>query len=271
MGREPPHVASTNRRMHTMSATTTTTARPTAPKAVTPKAAKAITDKAEASKRGTFADAIKALKAAMAADTRKLTALDKARAVLLDTRCEVVRATAYAMTFPESHAKAGKTANQPSQSVIAEALGINRLTFAPYFKAAGELYAKFPALETEPATAISEDEREHVASFWKAEALRAKARRDAAAKKADAPKSGPVNTIPGEGDGEETGGVGKGTDGRTSPVTADTALACMALLADALDQMAAQKLGFTAEQAETMDAGLQAAMERVFSLTVASK
>jgi hypothetical protein len=258
-------------------ATTTTTTAPAATtakqaKPVTAKQAKAVTDTLTEAKRGTWADAIKAVKAAMATDTRKLNALDKARAVMLDSRCEVVRATAHAMTFPESHAKAGKTAGQPSQSVIAEALGINRLTFAPFFKAAGELHAKFPELLTEPGRAISELEREHVASFWKAEALRAKANRDKAAAKANAPKSGPVNTIPGDGDGEgESGGVGKGTDGRTADVTADTVMACMKLMADALDAMGKQKLGFTTAQGDAMQAALSEAQERVFALTVASK
>ena len=248
-------------------ATNTKTTKP-----VTADVAKVMTDHVETAKRGTWTEAIKALKAAMATDTRKLTALDKARAVMLDARCETVRATAYAMTFEESHAKAGKTAGQPSQSVIAEALGINRLTFAPYFKAAGELYAKFPGLETEPGTAISEDEREHVASFWKAEALRAKARRDAAAKKADAPKSGEVTTIPGDTD-DDTAGAGagsKGTDGRTSDVTPDTALAAMAVLANVLEQMAKQGLGFTAEQVDTLLDGLTAAGMAVEELKVAS-
>lgn len=263
-----------------MSATTTTTvpvapvaAAPKAPKAVTPKQAKQITDNAEAKKRGTWLDAVKALKAAMAADTRKLTALDKARANLLDTRCEVVRITAHAMTFEESHAKAGKTAGKPSQSVIAEALGINRLTFAPYFKAAEELHAKFPVLVTEPGVAITEDEREHVASFWKSEALRAKARRDAAKAKADAPKSGEVTTIPGE-EGEESTGAGAGaggTDGRTSDVTADTALAALAVLSKTLEAMATQGLGFTAEQVDTMLDGLTSAGMAVEELKVASK
>lgn len=236
-------------------------------------AAKAETDKAEAAKRGTWQDAIKAAKVAYAADTRKLTALDKARAALLDTRCEVVRATAHLMTFPESHAKAGKTAGQPSQSVVAEALGINRLTFAPYFKAATELFAKFPELATE-AIAITEDEREHVASFWKAEALRAKQNRERAAKKAEA-ASGPVTVIPGEGaedsEGATGAGAGAGTDGRTSAITADTAVACMKLLADALDGMRDQKLGFTEDQAEVMQTALAEAQERVFALTVATK
>lgn len=244
-----------------------------APKAVTPAQAKAVTDTIAEVKRGTWADAIKAVKAAMATDTRKLNALDKARAVMLDSRCEVVRATAHAMTFPESHAKAGKTAGQPSQSVIAEALGINRLTFAPFFKAAGELHAKFPELVTEPGRAISEAEREHVASFWKSEALRAKQARDKAKAKAEAPKSGPVETIPGEGEGEGEGGTGAGagTGGRTSDVTADTVMACMKLMADALEQMGKQKLGFTTEQGDAMQAALSEAQERVFALTVASK
>lgn len=259
-----------------MATTTTTTApAPAAPKGkgktVTPEQAKAVTDVLAEAKRGTFADAVKAAKAAITADTRKLNALDKARAAMLDTRVQVVRATAHLMTFPESHAKAGKTAGKPSQSVIAEALGINRLTFAPFFKAASELYAKFPELETEQGRAITEPEREHVASFWKAEALRAKQVREAAAKKAEAPKNGPVETIPGDGDGDETGGVGKGTDGRTSDVTADTVLACMKLMADALDAMGKQKLGFTTAQGDAMQAALSEAQERVFALTVASK
>lgn len=235
-------------------------------------AAKVETDKTEAAKRGTWEQAVKAAKVAYAADTRKLTALDKARAALLDTRCEVVRTTAHLMTFPESHAKSGKTAGKPSQSVIAEALGINRLTFAPYFKAATELFAKFPELETNPGTAYSEDEREHVASFWKAEALRAKQNRERAAKKAET-ANGPVEIIaPGDGEDGETAGAGAGTtDGRTSAITADTAIACMKLLADALDGMRDQKLGFSEAQAEVMQAALAEAQERVFSLTVASK
>jgi len=268
--------------MHTMSAITTTAApvATTAPKApkpskpVTPEQAKQITDQAEARKRGTFAEAVKAAKAAITADTRKLNALDKARAAMLDTRIEVVRATAYLMTFPESHAKAGKTAGKPSQSVLAEALGINRLTFAPFFKAASELYSKFPELETEAGRAITEDERIYVASFWKAEALRAKAVRDAAKAKAEAPKSGEVTTTGGEDgeDGDTAGaGAGKGTDGRTSEVTADTALACLKLLADALGKMAEQKIGFTAEQVDVMLEGLTSAGMAVEELKVASK
>ena len=264
-----------------MSATNTITATPStvapkapkAPKAVTPAVAKVMTDNVETAKRGTFAEAVKAAKAAITADTRKLNALDKARAAMLDTRVQVVRATAFLMTFPESHAKAGKTAGKPSQSVIAEALGINRLTFAPFFKAASELYGKFPELETEPGRAITEDERIHVASFWKAEALRAKAVRDAAAKKADAPKSGEVNTIPGEDDAEggTGGGAGAGTDGRTSDVTPDTALAALAVLSKVLEAMAAQGLGFTADQVDTMLDGLTAAGMAVEELKVVSK
>lgn len=212
---------------------------------VTAETAKTMTDHVEAAKRGTWEEALKAVKAAMSADTRKLNALDKARAALLDTRCEVIRATAHAMTFPESHAKAGTKAGQPSQSVIAEALGYNRLTFAPYFKAAENLYALFPELETGPGRAISEPEREHVASFWKSEALRAKAKRDAAKAKAEAPKNGPVETIPGKGEGEGT----KGTDGGTS-VTYDSIMAHMALLNKAI-------VSFTADNGFTRDQGVE--------------
>lgn len=252
-----------------MSATTTTTAPATtsrkAAKPVTVAQAQAVTDTFEEAKRGTFADAIKALKAAMATDTRKLTALDKARAVLLDSRCEVVRATAHAMTFEESHAKAGKTAGQPSQSVIAEALGINRLTFAPYFKAAEELHAKFPELVTEPGRAITEDEREHVASFWKSEALRAKQRRDAAKAKAEAPKSGEVTTTGGEDSEGGTAGAGA-TDGRTSPVTVDTVKAAMALLAKALEDFTKDN-GFTVEEGMALTESLDTASALVHAAT----
>ena len=265
-----------------MTTNTNTVTRPAAVKAgkgkaepvtVTADVAKVMTDHVEAAKRGTFAEAVKAAKAAITADTRKLNALDKARAAMLDTRVQVVRATAFLMTFEESHAKAGKTAGKPSQSVIAEALGINRLTFAPFFKAASELYAKFPELETEPGRAITEDERIHVASFWKAEALRAKAVRDAAAKKASEPKSGPVEIIGGEeSEGESTGGgAGAGTDGRTSDVTPDTAIAALAVLSKVLEAMGKQGLGFTADQVDTMLDGLTAAGMAVEELKVASK
>ncbi len=255
-----------------MATTTTTTpvatVAPKAPKAVTPELAKQMTDNVEAAKRGTFAEAVKAAKAAITADTRKLNALDKARAAMLDTRVQVVRATAFLMTFDESHAKAGKTAGKPSQSVIAEALGINRLTFAPFFKAASELYAKFPELETEPGRAITEDERIHVASFWKAEALRAKAVREAAAKKADAPKSGPVEVIS-EGDTDTDGGsgAGVGTDGRTSPVTVDTVMAALALFSKSLESFTSDN-GFTIEQAMTINEALATAGAMVESATV---
>jgi uncharacterized protein YceK len=262
-----------------MTRKTTTTATVAAPvaeqdSALTTVQAVLITDAVEAHRKGTYADAIKAIKAAMTADTRKLTALDKARAALLDTRCEVVRATAWAMTFPESHAKAGKTAGQPSQSVVATDLGYNRLTFAPYWKAAEELFAKFPELEKEAGRAITEDEREHVASFWKAEALRAKARRDAAKAKAEAPKSGPVETLGGTEDGDgESGGAGagaKGTDVPTS-VTADTAIAALAVLSKTLQAMADGTLGFTAEQADLMLEGLTAAGMAVEELKITAK
>lgn len=233
--------------------------------------AELITTAAEAHRKGTYADALKAIKAAMSADTRKLTALDKARAALLDTRCEVVRATAWAMTFPESHAKAGKTAGKPSQSVVATDLGYNRLTFAPYWKAAEDLFTLFPGLEKEAGLAITEDEREHVSSFWKAEALRAKARRDAAKAKAEAPKSGEVTTIGGDEDGEGGTGAGAGTDGRTSDITAETAIAALAVLSKTLQAMADGTLGFTPEQADLMLDGLTAAGMAVEELKVAAK
>lgn len=241
---------------------------------ISAKAAKAEAEAEAAAKRGTWDQAIAALKAGMASDARKLKTLDNAREALLVVRCDVVRATAHAMTFPESHAKAGATAGQPSQSVIAAELGINRLSFAPYFKAATDLYAKFPELETEAGTAVTEDEKEHVASFWKSEALRAKARRDAAKAKAEQ-ASGPVEVIA-QGDGTEddadggTAGVG-GTDGRTSPVTADTAIAALAVLAKTLQAMADGTLGFTAEQAELMTDGLMSASAAVEALTIAAK
>lgn len=236
---------------------------------VTADVAKVMTDHVETAKRGTWEEAIKAVKAAMSADTRKLNALDKARAALLDTRVEVIRATAHAMTFKESHATAGKTAGKPSQSVIAEALGYNRLTFAPYFKAASELYAKFPELETEPGRAITDPEREHVASFWKAEALRAKARRDAAAANADKPKSGPVTTIPAEG-GEDTdgasGGVGtNGTDGPTS-VTIDTLMAALAIFSKQVETYTDSQ-GFTVEQGTQITEALDTAAALVHAAT----
>lgn len=252
---------------------TTTTTKPAKPaKTVTADVAKVMTDNVEAAMRGTFAEAVKAAKAAITADTRKLNALDKARAAMLDTRVQVVRATAFLMTFPESHAKAGKTAGKPSQSVIAEALGINRLTFAPFFKAASELYAKFPELETEPGRAITEDERIHVASFWKAEALRAKAVREKAAADAAKPKSGEVTTIPAEGaEGAEGGtGAGTGTDVPTS-VTVETVNAAVALLLQTLDKFGQSGQGFTEAEAEVIGDALVLAGVKVSELTAPGK
>lgn len=229
--------------------------------------AKAETDAAEVKLAGSYADAIKAIKAGMAADTRKLKTLDAARDALLEVRCSIVRNTAHAMTFPESHAKAGKTAGQPSQSVIAESLGMNRLSFAPYFKAASEFYAKFPELKTEPGRATTDPERDHVASFWKAEALRAKARRAAAAAKADKAPAGDADKAD-NGDGESAGaGAGAGTDGRTSDVTIDTVMAAMALLAAALETFTSSQ-GFTVEQGVTLTESLDTASALVHAATV---
>jgi hypothetical protein len=118
---------------------------------------------------------IKAIKAGMGTDARKVKTLEDAKRALLVCRVNIVRDTAHAMDFPESHAKAGKTAGQPSQSVVAEAVGINRLTFAPYWKAALAHKAQFGTVAGEP----TEPELELVASFWAAEALRAVAKREA--------------------------------------------------------------------------------------------
>lgn len=231
--------------------------------------AELITTNEQVKRAGTYELTIKAIKAGMASDARKLKTLDSARAALLDVRVNIIRDTAHAMTFPESHAKAGKTANQPSQSVIAESLGMNRLSFAPYFKAAEHLFELFPNVATEPGTAITDDEREHVASFWKAEALRAKARRDAAKAKADAPKNGEVTTIPGEeseGEGGTGAGAGAGTDGRTADVTVDTVMAAMAVLARTLETFTAEQ-GFTVEQGMELSEMLDTASALVHAST----
>lgn len=228
--------------------------------------AELLTTNEQVKRAGTYADAIKAVKAAFAGDKRKLNALDKARAAMLDTRCEVIRATAWAMTFPESHAKSGTKAGQPSQSVLAAELGYNRLTFAPFFKAAAGLYAEFPELETQPGLAITEPEREYVSSFWKAEALRAKQRRDEAAAKAEKQQT-PDGT---DGEVEVIAPADKGTDVPTS-VTADSVLGAMAALAKQLTDFAASKQGFTGEQAKTLMDGLTAAVTVVEGLKVTGK
>lgn len=126
---------------------------------------------------------IKAIKAGMGTDARKVKTLEDAKRALLVCRVNIVRDTAHAMEFPESHAKAGKTAGQPSQSVVAEAVGINRLTFAPYWKAALAHREQFGTVAGEP----TEPELELVASFWQAEALRAVAKREAAKTAKSAP------------------------------------------------------------------------------------
>lgn len=232
--------------------------------------AKAETDAAEVKLAGTFADAIKAIKAGMAADARKLKTLDAARDALLDVRCSIVRNTAHAMTFPESHAKAGKTAGKPSQSVISEALGMNRLTFAPYFKAAEEFHAKFPELQTEPGRAITDPEREHVASFWKSEALRAKARRDAKKAKPDTTGDDDTNDTNDDDTGTGAGaGAGAATDVRPSEVTPESVIAAMAVLSKGLQEMAKQGLGFSADQSELLSDALATAGVLVSELTVA--
>jgi len=157
-----------------------------------------------------WTDVVKVLRKGFATDARKLKALDAMRDAMLDFRVDIVRATVVAMAFPESHAKAGKTAGQPSQSVVAEAIGINRLTFTPFWKAAMAHAEKYQgSVAGEPTDA----ERELVASFWKGEALRARARREATARKAektDAPKA------KGETAGGSSGTTEGETDGRTS-------------------------------------------------------
>lgn len=230
--------------------------------------AELITTAQEVTRAGTYELTIKAIKAGMASDARKLKTLDSARAALLDVRVNIIRDTAHAMTFPESHAKAGKTTGQPSQSVIAESLGMNRLSFAPYFKAAEELFAKFPEVATAPGTAITDEEREHVSSFWKSEALRAKARRDAAKAKAEAPKSGDVSTSGGDDSEDSEGGTGAGvgTDGRTPDVTVDTVMAAMALLASALETFTKEQ-GFTVEQGMQLTEALDTASATVHAAT----
>lgn len=164
---------------------------------------------------------IKAIKSGLAMDTRKVKTLEDAKLALLKVRVNIVRDTSHAMTFTESHAKAGKTAGKPSQSVVAEAAGINRLTFAPYWKAAADYASKFSGAG-EPTA----EELDYVASFWKSEALRKQEER-----KADkaAPKSGPVEVVA-EGDTEAAP-----TDGRPSvpamPTQADVIAAVEALQA----------------------------------------
>lgn len=181
--------------------------------------AQAMTDAEQAK---AWAGCIKAIKAGMAMDTRKVKTLEDAKLALLKVRVNIVRDTANAMQYPQSHAKAGKTAGKPSQSVVAEAVGINRLTFAPYWKAANAHVEAFGSVAGEP----TEAELELVASFWKAEALRKQAERADAPK---APKSGPVETIA-DGDTEDGG-----TDGRPSvtvpeiPTQADVIAAVEAL------------------------------------------
>lgn len=228
--------------------------------------AELITDAQETVKRGTYADTVKAIKAGMAADTRKLKTLDAARDALLDIRVFIVRDTAHAATFPESHATAGPTAGKPSQSVVATAIGMDRNAFAPYWKAATELFTLFPELKDNAATAITDAEREHVASFWKAEALRAKARRDAAKAKADKPKSGPVETIAQGDGGTEDAAGGVGTVGRTADVTVDTVMAAMAVLARQLETFTAEQ-GFTVEQGMQLTEALDTASALVHAAT----
>ena len=188
--------------------------------------AMALTDAEQAK---AWAGIVKAIKSGLAMDTRKVKTLEDAKLALLKVRVNIVRDTANAMQFPQSHAKAGKTAGKPSQSVVAEAVGINRLTFTNYWKAANAHVEAFGAVAGEP----TEAELDLVASFWKSEALR----KQEARKTEPKPKSGPVTTIPGDTDGD-TDGDG-GTGGRPS-VPAEATQADVIAAVEALQSVVAR-------------------------------